>query len=97
MDNKNIKKSDSSKILADKFLQIPWYDWRKVLTNEKWARLAITGISGNRKQEQKVPQKAVIAIGAGTNYTLYDVGTDNTQFVKAGYKTEKRIKGFGRL
>jgi len=48
MDNKNIKKSDSSKILADKFLQIPWYDWRKFLANEKWARLAITGISGNR-------------------------------------------------
>ena len=31
------------------------------------------------------------------NYTLYDVGTDNTQFVQAGYKSEKRIKGFGRL
>jgi len=49
------------------------------------------------KQEQKVPQKAVIGIGAGKNYTLYDVGTDNTQFVQAGYKSEKRIKGFGRL
>jgi len=36
-------------------------------------------------------------IGAGKNYTLYDVGTDNTQFVQAGHKTEKRIKGFGRL
>ena len=49
----------------------------------------------NRKQEQKVPQKAVIGIGAGKNYTLYDVGTDNTQFVQAGYQTEKMIKGFG--
>jgi len=39
MDNKHIKKSDSSKILADKFLQFPWYDWRKFLANEKWARL----------------------------------------------------------
>ena len=51
----------------------------------------------NRKQEQKVPQKAVIGIGAGKNYTLYDVGTDNTQFVQAGFKSEKRIKGFGML
>jgi len=39
MDNKHIKNSDSSKILADKFLQIHWYDWRKVLANEKWASL----------------------------------------------------------
>ena len=29
-------------------------------------------------------------IGAGKNYTLYDVGTDNTQFVQAGYKSEKK-------
>ena len=27
-------------------------------------------------------------IGAGKNYTLYDVGIDNNQFVQAGYKTE---------
>jgi len=37
MDNKHIKKSDSSKILADKFLQFHWYDWRKVLANEPCA------------------------------------------------------------
>jgi len=37
MDNKHIKKSDSSKILADKFLQFPWYDWRKFLANEPCA------------------------------------------------------------
>ena len=54
-------------------------------------------LRGNRKKEQKVPQKAVIGIGAGKNYTLYYVGTDNTQFVQAGYKSEKIIKGFGRL
>ena len=57
----------------------------------------VEDLNGNRKKEQKVPQKAVIGIGAGKNYTLYDVGTDNTQFVQAGYKSEKRIKGFGRL
>ncbi len=54
-------------------------------------------LNGNRKKEQKVPQKAFIGIGAGKNYTLYDVGTDNTQFAQAGYKLEKRIKGFGKL
>ena len=37
MDNKHIKNSDSSKILEDKFLKIPWYDWRKFLANEEWA------------------------------------------------------------
>ena len=55
----------------------------------------VNDLRGNRKQEQKVPQKAVIGIGAGKNYTLYDVGTDNTQFVQAGYHSEKMIKGFG--
>ena len=57
----------------------------------------VEDLNGIRKKEQKVPQKAVIGIGAGKNYTLYDVGTDNTQFLKAGYKSEKRIKGFGRI
>jgi len=31
MDNKNKKNYDSSKILAKKFLEILWYDWRKFL------------------------------------------------------------------
>ena len=52
-------------------------------------------LTGNHKKEQKVPQKAVIGVGAGKNYTLYDVGTDNTQFVRAGYQSEKKTKGFG--
>ena len=54
-------------------------------------------MNGDHKKEQKVPQKAVVGIGVGKNYTLYDAGTDNTQFVQAGNKSEKRIKGFGRL
>ena len=41
----------------------------------------VCDLRGNRKQDQKVPQKAVIGIGEGENYTLYDVGTANTQFV----------------
>ena len=27
-------------------------------------------------------------IGAGKNYILYDVGTENTKFVEAGYESE---------
>ena len=49
------------------------------------------------RKSRKFRKKAVIGIGAGKNYILYDVGTDNTQFVQAGYKSEKIIKGFGRL
>ncbi len=33
----------------------------------------VEDLNGNSKKEQKVPQKAVIGIGAGKNYTLYDV------------------------
>ena len=55
----------------------------------------VNDLRGNRKQEQKVPQEAVIGVSAGKNYTLYDVGSDNTQFVQAGYHSEKMIKGFG--
>ena len=50
----------------------------------------VEDLNGNRKKEQKVTQKAVIGIGAGNYYTLYDVGTDNTQFLQAGYKSEKK-------
>jgi len=55
---------------------------------------------GEKISHKLNPQSIILLkgpIGAGKNYTLYDVGTDNTQFVQAGYKTEKRIKGFGRL
>ena len=56
--------------------------------------MCLIDLNGNFKKEMKVPQKAVIGIGTGKNYTLYDVGTDNTQFVQAGCKSEKRIKRF---
>ena len=55
----------------------------------------VNDLNGKSNQEQKVPKKAVIGIGAGKNYTIYDVGTDHTQFVRAGYQSEKIIKGFG--
>ena len=52
----------------------------------------VEDLNGNREKEKKVLQKAVIGIGAGKNYTLYNVGIDNTQFVQAGYRLEKKIK-----
>ena len=55
----------------------------------------VNDLNGKSNQEQKVPKKAVIGIGAGKNYTIYDVGPDHTQFVRAGYQSEKIIKGFG--
>ncbi len=54
----------------------------------------VMDLSGNRKQQQKIPKKIVIGIGAGKNYTLYDVGSDNTQFLQAGYQSKKGVKGF---
>ena len=55
----------------------------------------VNDLNGYRNQEQKIKQKAVIGIGAGKNYTIFDVGSDNTQFVKAGYKSQVSSKGFG--
>ena len=54
----------------------------------------------NRKSENyEAVMNTILAgrlgVGAGKNYTLYDVGTHNTQFVRAGYQSEKKTKGFG--
>ena len=49
------------------------------------------------RKSRKFHKKRLLVLGQEKNYTLYDVGTDNTQFVQAGYKSEKRIKGFGKL
>ena len=49
------------------------------------------------RKSRKSRKKLLLVLGQEKNYTLYDVGTDNTQFLQAGYKSEKRIKGFGRL
>ena len=55
----------------------------------------VNDLNGKSNQEQKVPKKAVIGIGAGRNYTIYDVGSDYAKFVKAGYQSEEIVKGFG--
>jgi len=88
---KSITMTTGTLFISQKFTLVMPIDYEEIINCE------VKDLNGNRKKEQKVPQKAVIGIGAGKNYTLYDVGTDNTQFVQAGYKSEKRIKGFGML
>ena len=66
-------------------------------------RLELTGggiesqvrdLEGQRHQQQSVPQRQVIGIGAGVHYTLYDPGSDRLDFLIAGSKPQQRARGF---
>jgi hypothetical protein len=66
-------------------------------------RLELTGggiasqvqdLEGQRQQQQSVPQRQVIGIGAGDHYTLYDPGSDRLDFLIAGTKPKQRARGF---
>ena len=66
-------------------------------------RLELTGggiesqvrdLEGQRLQQQSVPQRQVIGIGAGVHYTLYDPGSDRLDFLIAGSKPQQRARGF---
>jgi hypothetical protein len=66
-------------------------------------RLELTGggidsqvrdLEGQRHQQQSVPQRQVIGIGAGVRYTLYDPGSDRLDFLSAGSKPQQRPRGF---
>ena len=52
-------------------------------------------LDGDREQEQKVPKRGVIGIGAGAYYTLYDVGSDKTQFLNVLDQPKSNTRGFG--
>ena len=54
----------------------------------------VKDLNGKREQQQEVPKRSVIGIGAGLNYTLYDVGSDKTHFLTASSKTNPKGKGF---
>ena len=43
-------------------------------------------LGGEHKQQQPVPKRSVIGIGAGAHYTLYDAGSDRVEFHTAGTK-----------
>ena len=55
----------------------------------------VKDIGGDRKQEQKVPKRGVIGIGAGAYYTLYDVGSDKTHFLNVLDQPKSSAMGFG--
>jgi len=66
-------------------------------------RLELTGggiasqvqdLEGQRQQQQSVPQRQVIGIGAGVHYTLYDPGSDRLDFFIAGTQPKQRARGF---
>ncbi len=54
----------------------------------------VRDLEGQRHQQQSVPQRQVIGIGAGVHYTLYDPGSDRLDFLIAGSKPQQRARGF---
>jgi len=54
----------------------------------------VKDLNGKRIQEHTLPKRAVIGIGAGAHYTLYDVGSDQTHFLTVGDVTKSRGRGF---
>ena len=67
-------------------------------------RLELTGGSiqshvkdhaGEQQQEQTVPNRSVIGIGEGANYTLYDPGSDQISFLSVSSKPRTKRLGFG--
>jgi len=51
-------------------------------------------LNGESQHQQKVSKQSIIGIGAGANYTIYDVGSDKTHFLTAGGPCNTPGKGF---
>ena len=51
--------------------------------------------AGEQQQEQTVPNRSVIGIGEGANYTLYDPGSDQISFLSVSSKPRTKRLGFG--
>ncbi len=54
----------------------------------------VKDLNGERQYQQKVSKQSIIGIGAGPNYTIYDVGSDKTQFLSAGGQCNTSGNGF---
>jgi hypothetical protein len=54
----------------------------------------VRDLEGQRHQQQSVPKRQVIGIGAGVQYTLYDPGSDRLDFLIAGSSPQQRARGF---
>ena len=54
----------------------------------------VRDLEGQRHQQQSVPKRQVIGIGAGVHYTIYDPGSDRLDFLTAGSRPQQRGRGF---
>jgi len=54
----------------------------------------VRDLEGHRHQQQSVPKRQVIGIGAGVHYTIYDPGSDRLDFLTAGSRPQQRARGF---
>jgi len=54
----------------------------------------VRDLEGQRHQQQSVPKRQVIGIGAGVHYTIYDPGSDRLDFLTAGSRPQQRARGF---
>ena len=54
----------------------------------------VRDLEGERHQQQSVPKRQVIGIGAGVHYTIYDPGSDRLDFLIAGSRPQQRARGF---
>ena len=54
----------------------------------------VRDLEGQRHQQQSVPKRQVIGIGAGVHYTIYDPGSDRLDFLIAGSRPQERARGF---
>ena len=54
----------------------------------------VKDLEGQRQDQQTVPKRSVIGIGAGPHYTLYDPGSDQIDFLTAGSQTPSKHRGF---
>ena len=51
-------------------------------------------LNGENQHQQKVSKQSIIGIGAGANYTIYDVGSDKTHFLTVSGQYNTKGKGF---
>ena len=55
----------------------------------------VTDHSGEHREEQSLPKRSVIGIGAAEHYTLYDPATDHLAFLKVDNNQRQPSRGFG--
>jgi len=51
--------------------------------------------TGEQQREQAVPNRSVIGIGSGANYTVYDPASDHIEFLSVAGRSRRSNLGFG--